>query len=188
MQKKTPIDNNIDWEYNSLSELVQTHLSLIKPNGLNVKNVSVTNKPEANEISVLSDNVSKLNLLGGNQKITIDLTAALTTVDSKPSIVRTEKPKVEKPFEIPFIDCETEVAQPVDLLECKLDISDVMFLKCNNFKGVSKFGKALCRRYKRLKPYNINFKRSSIVHCCKVFNFTTPSPDDVILSCLKKAK
>lgn len=79
------------------------------------------------------------------------------------------------------------MAQPADVLECKLDISDVVFLKCSKFKGVSKFGKVLCRRYKRSKPYKIDFSNNRYVHKCKVFNFATPSPDDAILSCLKKA-
>lgn len=107
-----------------------------------------------------------------------------TTITTKPSAVKSEK-KIEKSFEIPFIDCEIEVAEPTDTLECTLDISDIVFLKCTNVKGVSKFGRVLCRKYKRVKPYKIDFKNKKVVHKCQVFNFATPSPDDGILSCLK---
>lgn len=183
MQKKPSTENSldVDVEYSSLSELVEAHLSLVKKS---------ENK---NEIANLTEGVTKLTLPteeSNREKIAIDLTAALTktTVKAKPPQTKTEKQQeAEKPFEIPFVDCEIEVAQPTDVLECKMDISDVLFLKCNDLKGVSKFGKVLCRRYKRTIPYTIEFSNRMHAHTCKVFNFSTPSPDDVILSCLKKS-
>lgn len=183
MQKKPSTENNldVDLEYSSLSELVEAHLSLV-------------NKSEnKNEIENITDGVSKLTLPtaeNNREKIAIDLTAALTktTVKAKPSQPKKEKQQeAEKPFEIPFVDCEIEVAQPTDVLECKMDISDVLFLKCNYLKGASEFGKVLCRRYKRTIPYTIHFSSRMHAHTFKVFDFTTPSPDDVILSCLKKS-
>lgn len=186
LQKKTISNKNTDSDYNSLSELVESHLSLLKRNG-----VSVPNNDKPSEMTTLTQSVSKLTLPENENlnrgRFVIDLTAALTAVKSKPAVVtkKDKKQEVEKPFEIPFIDCEIEVSQPVDMLECRLDISDVVFRKSNSFKGVSKFGKALCRRYRMTKPYKVNFK-NNLVNDSKMFNFSTPSPDDVISSYIKK--
>lgn len=176
-------------EYETLSELVQSHLSLIKPpNGLAL-NKNLPNVPaETNEITVLSENVSKLALPGRseNEKFVIDLTAALTGSRPRAPEKQKERREIESSFEIPFVDCEVEISQPDDALECKLDVSDVLFEKCGNSKGASKFGKALCMRYRHRKPYKIDFSKR-LLRNRGGFNFATLSPDDAILSCLRKA-
>lgn len=193
LQKKERNVASIDSEYNSLSELVANHLSLLKSNGVTIyRNPTRTNNSETNEMSVLAEDASKLKLSEdvslSREEFEIDLTPALTAVESTPTLPQKNKKKtVLQSFEIPFIDCETELSQPVDTLECKLDISDIMFTKLSLCKGVSKFGKALCRKYRRRKPYKFDFDYYGCARDFKVFNFATPSPDDMILSCLKKA-
>lgn len=162
--------------------MVESHLSLLKP-----KNGTIVNRTHnVTAIKSAKKVVLPKNENSSRDRFVVDLTVALKTVETQPIVAKKKiQEKVEKTFEIPFIDCEVELLKPVDTLECKLDISEIVFHKCNNFKGISKFGKVLCRKYTRVKPYKINFN-DTVVHNCKVFNFKTPSPDDMILACLKK--
>lgn len=189
LQKKNSIQKNTDLEYNSLSELVETHLSLIKPNCVSLKrfeNASVTNNSATSSKTMdLTKDTAELSL-SNSEKLVIDLTNALATPESKSLFTRKEKVQSVQNFEIPFIDCETEVAQQMDILKCTLDISDALFLKCSNFKGASKFGKALCRNYKKVRLYKINLSHKSVNSM--MFTFAAPSPDDIILSRLRKVK
>lgn len=147
------------------------------------------------KINSLTNNVSELRLSDdskqknktsiGNNQWHIDLTLALRDTKSAPLVTKISK-HVEEDFDMPFIDCESNAPEFNDILyECKMDISDVLKQKYRLSKKVSKFGKVLCYKYKKTchRPFDLTdpYKQK-----CRKFYFDCPSPDDVILTNLKK--
>lgn len=125
----------------------------------------------------------KMNILKQINIHQIDLSAALKDMGSASSTTKKNTNNSIEQFDIPFTDCETESESFT--FECKMDIKDIMLQKHRLKKSVSEFGKVLCLKYKRRVPYIVE-----IVNYYKqqktVFNFDTPSPDDLIHNHLRR--
>lgn len=166
---RTPINSLTNSNYNK-QENVES-CSTIAQNVVS----HLTSESNINKDSIFSDDTWH-----------IDLTAALQSETSVSSSTEKPKKKVEETFEVPFIDCEVETLESnFEMLECQMDISEILTKKLKNYKGISKFGKILCRRYKRTKVCNITFS-DMFVHKDRRFLFKTPSPDDIIIKRLRR--
>lgn len=134
----------------------------------------------------LSESSTQKNKTGiGNNQWHIDLTSALRDTKSAPLVSRSSD-HVEEEFDMPFIDCELNAAESNEILyECKMDISEVLKRNHRLNKKVSKFGKILCLKYKRTGNWSFDIQ-DPYKQKCRKFCFESPSPDDVILTNLKK--
>lgn len=121
----------------------------------------------------------------GNNQWHIDLTLALRDTKSAPLVSKNSK-HVEEEFDLPFIDCEVNAPESNETLyECKMDISDILKRKHKLNKKVSKFGKILCYKYKKVHQRSFDLT-DPYKQKCRKFYFDNPSPDDIILTNLKK--
>lgn len=234
-------------EYNSLSDLVNSHLSVspkvaenpIQISKFSIKKLSdVTNKHnEANttknfvtrlgnkplfpkkqpitkqvDIKSISDQIENLNVSNHKQTSTrsctalpsddsvnnknnwsVDLSKALKATNSLPEVSYQKLADKIDDFEIPYTECDLspvkETKTKTITYKCFLDISDKVQTarRVLYSKGTSRFGKALCRSYKRSVPY-IDFKHKLIPkNNYEFFQFNTISPDDYIISTLNEA-
>lgn len=119
----------------------------------------------------------------------IDLSKALRLTNSKAQPVRTAATaKNSENFVIPFIECDVETPKPsVPVHFCNFDISSVAEKNVENGKRPSKLGRALCRKYSRQKPYIVS-SEELMYRRIKPFSFHSPSPDEIILKNLEKAR
>lgn len=151
----------------------------------------------------LSSKLEEMNLNGSviANNWTIDLTTALRSSQSKSeekSVTREEKMSGNRSAnEIsfictsPIIDHEewnihvnTEYAVPNE--GCELNLSYLRKIKLRySHKMASSFGQMLCKRWKYRKPYVVR-QKSIINEKIKRFDFSTPSPDCLILSHLRR--
>lgn len=123
----------------------------------------------------------------------IDLSKAIQT-PYRPELLPRPKREIlsnssscESLFKLNFIDCDSKpdkVFSPVPLLPCITDMSYILKQKIRKSKG-SSFGRVLSCRQKRVAaPYLREVIKTDIIP----FDFSTPSPCDIIKEKLRKPK
>lgn len=194
-------NENSSEEFGSLSELVSNHLNNApvkcetdfsknkrtysdKKTGL-IKSISKMAKLQLSDIKSLSSVEHESPVTNGWH---IDLSVALKTANSLPSVSNyNQKDSLEK-FDIPFVECDGQKILPNEkLLPCNFDISSILLVSLKYQKYPSSFGKTLCLRYKRPRS-GIKKLNDDDVYLSKIkrFNFNIPSPDDIISSHLRR--
>lgn len=175
---KGPISNNI------LAEQVA--------NTLKAREAQSQLQKEKHEAEQLEDKMKNVDISENEGEYMIDLTSAITDVDNINKPLSKAEPKkeeltksLEDLFKVNFKDCDiVENVKPRlgPQLPCKTDFSDILLVKIHR-KRVSNFGKVLCSRY---KPYAAPYIKERIFSNVKRFDFSIPSPDDLIKEKMKK--
>lgn len=192
--QKTQSDDQMKQKFNSLSELVSSHLK--SDGNLNAtKNINgLTRSVAGLEIAGKLGETKSMPSVSFKQKNGdissdwhIDLTKALKTTQSSPILRQTIRKSIideKASFEIPFIDCET-IERNENNLSCRIDIKSILKRKFSNQKRKSPFCKVLCKKY-NMKMTKSVIHENYFINYHKYFNFTEPSPDDQILKYLRK--
>jgi elongation factor 1 alpha-like protein len=179
VREKNEIATDKSSKFDNLSDLVSSHLTKSFKNNLSIDSTVQVDKIVNNIDSLkITKETPSVNLSSSNYQI--DLSVALKSSPSVQSLPNRSKHDLkEEKFEIPFIDCDTDL-ETKTILKSSFDVKDILNIYLHNVKPVSNFGKVLCRNYRR--RCRIKIKR----HAVKAkFNFTTPSPDDSIIKHLK---
>lgn len=198
-QDDKDVTNNTTTEFGTLADLTSHHLQKINFNTRR----NFNKLAGQTTVDKLSDRISSVSLLTSTKSASaiedknlqnsidsnwhIDLTKALRVSNSAPQI-RHKRTDSTNPLDVEnfvpqFIDCDAELENSSVVSEfCNMDISWILSTENNNTKIASKFGKVLCRRYKRPKPYFVNVTKDNALKDISPFSFNTPSPDDIISS------
>lgn len=187
-------------EFTSLSDLVSNHLNSTpvkcKMDFSNHKRTygkeTDLNKSVSKMAKLQLSDAKSIRPVADNSPVTngwhIDLSIALKSTNSLPSVSKgSQKDNLEK-FDIPFVECDGQRMLPnKKLLPCKFDINSILLVPLKYQKYSSSFGKALCLRYKRRKSNIKTFYNDSVdLSKIKRFDFKIPSPDDIISSHLRR--
>lgn len=82
--------------------------------------------------------------------------------------------------------CSSIVVDSIEVLECNLTLINLKYAELHHFnKMASPFGKMLCRKWKSKKPY-VKKSKCEFSDKIKPFDFSSPSPDSLILANLRR--
>lgn len=133
--------------------------------------------------SCLIDLMPAVQLPGQARPEDVEILSSSSSLESvvipdPPDVVENEEKEPERPLAtIPGLDLTPEL---IKSLKPFTDVSHVLKYKRGK---CSPFGKVLCARY---KPVAAPYVRTYVPHNIKVFDFSTPSPDDINLERMRK--